>query len=151
MSGICKGTVWGTEMEKSPVLTMYLLTCSRNGLLTRLMLSCTHTCTCWLAHILAHLITCLLTLSRVLTCSSAYTGFLKYLLTGLMLTFLLSYLVRHFLAYFLFRGKWGPECRVWQWDGQQLFGPLWVGRTIAAVPATIADLLGLHLLPPPSG
>ena len=23
MSGICKGTVWGTEMEKSPVLTEY--------------------------------------------------------------------------------------------------------------------------------
>ena len=23
MSGICKGTVWGTEMEKSPVLTVY--------------------------------------------------------------------------------------------------------------------------------
>ena len=22
MSGICKGTVWGTEMEKSPVLTV---------------------------------------------------------------------------------------------------------------------------------
>ena len=25
MSGICKGTIWGTEMEKSPVLTVYWL------------------------------------------------------------------------------------------------------------------------------